>query len=169
METLIGSISGVLGEYTVDKGIELGKAVGPKALETAAKMVTTALGHLRRDPSGKVIADEFEKAPDAGRGLLELKLNESIMSNAQLKAELEELWSQFEEAREEFVAANPLTQYAAAGERGAAAAGDHATALAERAVNVGGNVEGSPIITGDNNTVFDRPKREEDQSTASEQ
>ena len=61
MEPLTATIIVVLGKYALDKGLELGKEVGPKALETAKEMFTTVLDRLRKDPTGKVVADQYEK------------------------------------------------------------------------------------------------------------
>lgn len=140
----------VLGKYALDKGAELGKEVGPKALETAKEIFTTALDRLRRNPAGQVIADEYEADPDISEKLVAKKLDEAMNKDAAFKAQLESLLKQYDEAAAAHAAAVGTTYTAILEGSGAIAQGG-GDALGERAVKAG-NVQG-PIITGSGNVI----------------
>ncbi|HID53971.1 MAG TPA: hypothetical protein EYP41_18280 [Anaerolineae bacterium] len=142
----------VLGKYALDKGAELGAEVGPKALDTAKEMVSSALNYLRREPKSEVIVAEYEEDPETYAKPLEKKLDIAIQTDPALKAELEALLLKFDEEAETYAAAQGTTYTAVLKGSGAIAQGKGATAVGERGVNVGGNA-GGPIITGSGNVV----------------
>jgi hypothetical protein len=153
MDALSASIVTILGKYALDKGVELGKEVGPKALDTAKEMFTVALDHLRGNPDGEVIARKFEQKPQAYEKSLEDELGEAVQTDPEFASKLQKLLAQYDAAAKEHAKAAGTTYNAALNGSGAIAQGDGATALGAGALNIGGNVQGGIIVTGDNNTV----------------
>ena len=162
MDPLVASIVVILGKYGMDKGVELGKEVGPKALDAAREMFTTALDYLRSDPKGAVIVEGFEEDPETYEKPVKKQLAEAIEEDPEFKAKLESLLAQFE-ADAEAHGVKPGTLYRAELHgKGAIAQGPGATAVGARGVNVGGCVQGGTIVTGDRNVV-NRSDEEEEQ------
>ena len=112
MEPLIASIAVILGKYALDKGAALAKEVGPKAMEAAKEMFAAALGRLRREPAGEVIAGEFEKAPQVYQKPVEQKLAEALQADPALAARLKALFEQYEAAAKEHAAGMGTTYQA---------------------------------------------------------
>jgi len=139
MEPITAGILVVLGKYALDKGVELGKEVGPKALETAKEMFALALEKLRSRPNGEVIAQNFEQDPETWQKPAEKELDQAMAEDKEFKEALEAMVKQFDEeakAHAESTGANYTS----------------ISVLGERNVTVGGSVSGSTIITGDNPT-----------------
>jgi hypothetical protein len=162
MDPVITPIVLILGKYALDKGVELGKEVGPKALETAREMFGLTLDHLRKNPKGEVIASEFEKDPDTYQKPMEKVLAETAQADMDFVAQLKDLLAKYEEAAREHTAAMGTTYQATLKGSGAIAQGEGAVAAGERGVAVGRNVTGSTIITGDSNVVGDQTKEEKE-------
>ena len=136
MEPITAGILVVLGKYALDKGVELGKEVGPKALETAKEMFALALDKLRSRPSGEVIAQNFEEDPETWQKPAEKELDQAMAEDKEFKEALEAMVKQFDEeakAHAESTGANYTS----------------ISVLGERNVTIGGGVSGSTIITGD--------------------
>jgi hypothetical protein len=145
------SIVTILGKYALDKGLELGKEVGPKALETAREMYTATLEHLRRNPKAEVIADEFEEDPEAAESLMQKKVDEALQADETLAKRLKTLLAEYDEKVQAYAASG--TNYTATVKGGGAVAqGAGATAVGERGVHITGNVSGN-ITTGDSNAI----------------
>ena len=140
----------VLGKYALDKGAELGKEVGPQALETAKEMFAIALDKLRRNPKGEMVADEYEEDPEAYEKPLAKELDKAVAEDAEFKAQLESLLQQYDEAAAAHAAVVGTTYTAVLKGSGAIAQGS-GDALGERAVKAG-DVHG-PIITGSGNVI----------------
>jgi hypothetical protein len=130
----------------VDAGAKLAQEVGPAAAKKAAELAKVALDHLRKKPEGKMVADNFEEKPAVWQKPLEVELETAVQADPNFKAQLAALLGQYETATVSYQAT--LTG------SGAIAQGPGATALGERAVQVGGNVGGS-IVTGDQITTGD--------------
>lgn len=143
----------VLGKYALDKGAELGKEVGPKALETAKEIFTTALDRLRRDPKGEVVADGYAEDPETYEKPAVKELDKIVSDDAAFKEQMTTLLTQFDAAAAAHALATGDTYTAVLEGGGAVAQGEGATAVGERGVNVGGNVDG-PIITGSGNVIY---------------
>ena len=109
MDPLTASIIVILGKYALDKGVELGKEVGPKALDTAKEMFTVALDRLRKDPKGEVIANEYEKDPEAYEKPVEKELDTQVQADAEFKAQLQALLEKYEQAAQEHAVATGTT------------------------------------------------------------
>lgn len=151
LDPITTPIAIMLGKYALDKGAELGKDVGPKALDTVKEMYAATLDHLRRTPKGEVIADEFVEDPETFEKPLVKKLEQAARDEPDFADRLEMLWQQFEEERAAYQAAQGVS-YQATATSGAVAQGEGATAVGERGVNVGGDVGGS-IVTGDESSA----------------
>jgi hypothetical protein len=162
MDPVVTSIVLILGKYALDKGVELGKEVGPKALETAREMFGLTLDHLRKNPKGEVIASEFEKDPDTYQKPMEKVLAETAQADPDFVAQLKDLLAKYEEAAREHTAAMGTTYQATLKGSGAIAQGKGAVAAGKRGVAVGRDVTGSTIITGDSNVVGGQTKEEKE-------
>ena len=146
MDPIITPIALILGKYALDKGVELGKEVGPKALETAKEMFGLALDRLRKNPKGEVIAGEFEKDPDTYQKPVEKALADEISADPEFAALLEGLLAEYNAAAEEYAAS---TSYKATVKgSGAIAQGEGAVAAGAGGVAVGGSVQGGINIGG---------------------
>jgi hypothetical protein len=136
----------ILGKYALDKGVELGKSAGPKALETAKEMYALTLDHLRRKPMSEVITDEFEEDPVTYQKPMEKELKQVAEADPAFKAKLATLYQQFEAAAKEHVAAKNADYKSVITGSGAVAQGPGAVAAGAGGVAVGGNVEGNITV-----------------------
>jgi hypothetical protein len=120
----------ILGKYALDKGVELGKEVGPKALDTAKEIYGMTLDYLRKkDTEGQVFADRFEKTPDKYREEIEEMLAASLEADPGFATKLETLVAQYKQQAQEHGAATGTTYDATIGEgTGAIAQGEGASA-----------------------------------------
>ncbi len=147
--SLLTPIVVILGKYALDKGVELGKAVGPKALEMAKEIYSLTLEHLKRTPRSEVIADEFGKDPSAYQKPMEKELSQTADADAAFGAQLADLYRQFEATAKEYAEAMNVDYKSLVSGSGAIAQGPGATAAGAGGVAVGGNVQGN-INVGSN-------------------
>ena len=149
MEPLTASIIVILGKYALDKGVELGKEVGPKALDTAKEMFSAVLDRLRQNPTGQVLADGFEEDPETYQKPVEKEMEKEIEADAGFKAQLEALLKQYQQAAQEHAAATGRTyQITQTGSGGQAV--DHSTAAGAGGIAVGGDIRGGVHTYGRN-------------------
>ena len=142
MDPLTASIAIILGKYALDKGLELGKEVGPKALDTARDIFTAVLDRLRQNPKGEVVAEGFEEDPETYEKPVEKELDKEVEADAEFKAQLEALLARFEEqARAHAAAAGRAYQATVTGS--GAVAQDGSAAAGAGGIAVGGKVSGS--------------------------
>jgi len=74
------SIVVIMLKYALDKGLELGKEVGPQALETAAKMFKLVLDRIaKKRPE---TAAEFPKDPETYEKPLQQALDKELVDQA---------------------------------------------------------------------------------------
>ena len=140
MEPITASILIILGKYALDKGVELGKEVGPQALATAKEIALKALEKLREQPAGSVIAEEYQEDPETYAKPVAKEVDKAVAQDKEFKAQMEALLKQYDELAARF----------------AASKGESHTSIfvqGERNVAVGGDVRDSVINTGDNNTI----------------
>jgi len=147
MDPITSSIVIILGKYALDKGGELVKEVGPKALEMAKEMFTVALDRLRRNSKGEVIAGEFEQDPETYQKPVEKALDAEVQADTDFAAQLKALLEQYEEAAQEHAAATGTAYQATVRGRGAIAQ-DRSVAAGEGGIAVGGDVQGGVRISG---------------------
>jgi len=160
MDPITISVVTILGRYALDKGVELGKAVGPQALDTAKEMFGMVLERLRQNPRSEVIADEFEADPETYEKPLAKKVEAEMKAAPDFAQELKALFEDYKEAAREHAAASGKSYSATLEGSGAIAQGEGAVAAGERGVAVGGSVGGG-ISTGSGNVTGD-PHDEED-------
>jgi tRNA(Ser,Leu) C12 N-acetylase TAN1 len=146
MDPITTSVAVVLGKYALDKGVELGKEVGPKALETAKEMVGTVLARIRREPDGEFVARNYEQSPEVYQKPMEQALDAEVKTDPSFAEQLQALLSQYDEASKEFAVETGRTYQATVTGSGAAAVGDGAVAAGEGGIAVGGSVEGGISI-----------------------
>ena len=147
MDALTASIVVILGKYALDKGVELGKEVGPRALETAREMFALALERIgRKKPE---TAAEFPEHPQAYEAPLEMALEEEVQADADFAEQLGSLLEQYEQQAQEHASAQGMTYAVTTTRDGAIAQGKGATALGAGAtqIQVGGDVSGG-VTTG---------------------
>ena len=147
MEPLTASIVVILGKYALDKGVELGKEVGPKALDTAKEMFSTVLDRLRRNPTGQVIAQGFEEAPEIYEKPVGKELEKEVEADPEFATQLQDLLDKYEEAAKEHAAATG-TVYKATVKGSGAVAQDHSVVTGAGGVAVGRDVRGGVHISG---------------------
>jgi hypothetical protein len=145
MDPIIISVVTILGKYALDKGVELGKAVGPKALDTVKEMFGMVLARVRQEPRGEVIADEFEEDPETYEKPLAKKVEAAADDDADFARELQALYERFQAQVKEHTGQTGTTYSAHLEGSGAIAQGNNALA--------GG--EGSTVIRGHGNVVGD--------------
>jgi hypothetical protein len=152
MDPVVTSIVIILGKYALDKGAELGKAVGPRALDTAKEMFEMVLDRVRRvDPR---TADKFAENPAGYQTPMEHVLHETVEADPDFAVEMKALLKDYERAKEEYVAASGPSYDATLEGSGAIAQGEGAVAAGERGVAIGGSGSGT-VVTGDGNVIGD--------------
>lgn len=156
MDPLTGSIVVVLGKYALnklgkyaaDKGAELSKEIGDKALGTAEKIFEMVLERLGREPKGQVITEEFKTDPETFQKPVEKALDAEIQSDPDFAAQLEALWEQYQKEAKEHAAATGQVYKAEVKGSGAIAQGAGAVAAGAGGVAVGGSVGGGISVGG---------------------
>lgn len=145
MEPLTATIIVILGKYALDKGLELGKEVGPKALETATEMFKIVLERIaRKKPE---TAAEYPDHPETYEQPLASAVEAEVQADADFAAQLQALLAQYEEAAKEHAAATG-TVYKATVTGSGANAQDHSVAAGAGGVAVGRDVHGGVHISG---------------------
>ena len=127
------------GKYALDKGLELGKEVGPQALETAAMMLKMVLDRIaKKRPE---TAAEFPGHPQTYEKPLQQALEAELLDQA-FAAKLSELLARYERAATLHAASSGVSYHAELRGGGAVAQGPAAAAAGEDGVAVSGDVHG---------------------------
>jgi hypothetical protein len=153
MDQLIQSVVTMLCTYALDKGAELVKDVGPKALDTAGEMFTLVVDRLRRKPDGEFVLRKLEENAVVYQKPLEEELAEELSSDPDFADALKTLLSQYEDSAREHVVAMGTSNQAAVRSGGAVAQGKGAVAAGAGGIAVGGDVHGGVVITGHGNAI----------------
>jgi hypothetical protein len=140
MDPITTSIVIILGKYALDKGVELGKEVGPTALEKAKEMFGMVLEHVKG--VAPRTAQKFPENPEGYKAPLTDALDEAVQADADLTAKLKALLEEYEAAAKEHAAAMGTRYQAILTGSGAIAQGPGATAAGASGVAVGGDVQG---------------------------
>jgi hypothetical protein len=144
VEPLTATIVVILGKYALDKGVELGKAVGPKALQTAKEMFQLVLERIGR--TKPETAAEYPQDPEAYEKPLEKALQVELTLDPEFAAQLQALVECYEQAAREHAAATGRI-YQATASGGSVVAQDHSVAAGAGGVAVGRDVHGGVRIT----------------------
>jgi hypothetical protein len=156
MDPLITPIVVILGKYALDKGVELGKEVGPQALDTAKEMFQLVLDRIgKKKPE---TAAEFPNEPETYEKPLVSAVEAEVQADPDFAAQLQALLAQYEEAAQQYAAAHGISQTVTQTRDGAIAQGEGATALGAGAtqIHVGGSVSGGRPNQSPNESV-DQP------------
>lgn len=145
MDPITSSVVVVLGKYALDKGAELGQAVGEKAVGVAKEMLQLVLERVGAEKPET--AAEYPDAPETYQKPLEKALDAQVAADPDLAAQLEALLAQYEQAAQEHAAATGRTYQATLSGTGAIAQ-DHSVAASHGGVAVGGDVHGDINTTG---------------------
>lgn len=140
MNPVTVSIVVILGKYALDKGLELGKEVGPRALETAAQMFKLVLDRIgvKRPET----AAEFPADPETYEKPLLAALEAELAADEAFAAELRALLARYEDAAGQHAAAAGVSYRAEVRGSGAVAQGKGAAAAGEGGTAVSGDVQG---------------------------
>ena len=99
MDPIAFSVVTVLGKYALDKGLELSRDVGPKALEMAEKMFGMVLERIgRKKPE---MAADFSNDPEIYEKPMERAVATEVDADPDFKAKLGEMLSAYEAAASE--------------------------------------------------------------------
>lgn len=146
MDPLTMSIVVILGKYALDKGLELGQEVGPKALQVAKEMFELVLGRIgKKRPE---TAAEFPAHPDTYEKPMQSALDAELGADREFAARLRELLAQYEQAAAEHGVAPGASYRAVLRGDGAIAQGPGAVAAGKGGIAVGRDVQGG-IHVGD--------------------
>jgi hypothetical protein len=145
MEPLTASIVVILGKYALDKGVELGKEVGPKALEKAKEMFSTVFDHLRKDPKGELVAEGFKEDPATYEKPVEKVLAKEMEADPKFAAQLQALLDQYEQAAKEYAESSGRVYQVTVKGSGAVAM-DHGVAAGAGGVAVGRDLNVGPTL-----------------------
>ena len=146
MDPITTSIVIILGKYALDKGVELGKEVGPTALEKAKEMFGMVLEHVKG--VAPRTAQKFPENPEGYKAPLTDILDEAVQADGDLAAKLKALLEEYEAAAKEHAAATRTRYQAELHGSGAIAQGPGAVAAGAGGVAVGGDVQGGVHISG---------------------
>ncbi len=139
MDPLTSSIVVILGKYALDKGTELGKEVGPKALGTAKEMFGMVLERIKgTDPR---TAQKFPDNPGGYKAPLADVLDETLQADPDLAAQLKGMLDSYKEAAQVYAATTGDSYHAEVHGDGAIAQAGSVAAGAG-GVAVSGDVEG---------------------------
>jgi rhamnose utilization protein RhaD (predicted bifunctional aldolase and dehydrogenase) len=143
MDPMITPIVIILGKYALDKGAELAKEVGPKALETAKEMFQTVLERVgQKKPE---TAAEFPNDPETYQKPLEKALEAETQADPDLAAQLKALLQEYEKAAQAHAAVTSQTYQATVSGSGAVAQ-DHSVAAGEGGLAIKGDVHGGITV-----------------------
>lgn len=145
MEPLTASIIVILSKYALDKGVELGKEVGPKALDAAKEMLEIVLERIGKQRPET--AAEFPKDPETYEKPLASAVEAEALADPEFAAQLQALLEVYEEGAKEHASATGKVYQATVSGSGSAAEG-HSVAAGESGVAVGRDVHGGVHISG---------------------
>jgi hypothetical protein len=144
MDPMLTPIVVILGKYALDKGGELAKEVGPKALETAKAMFQTVLERIGQKKAET--AAEFPNDPETYQKPLEKALEAEAQADPDFAAQLKTLLAEYEEAAQAHAAATGKT-YQATVKGSGAVAQDDSVAAGKGGFAIKGDVHGGITVS----------------------
>jgi len=97
MDPVVASVIAILGKYVIDKGIELAKEIGPKAVEVTEKLFQKVAERFSQNPADSKNLERFEKKPEDYKAPVADALKEYLRDPA-FAAEIERLLAQYQAA-----------------------------------------------------------------------
>lgn len=137
MPDLLVPIIAILGKYVIGKGAAMLGDVGQEAVDVAKELWETAVGKLKEDPGGAVVAGGFEELPEVYEKPLIHMLEQLIAVDEALRLQLTALLNRYQEAVFAYAPVQNRDGAVAQGPRALAASG-HAVLL--NRVAVGGDL-----------------------------
>jgi len=145
MDPLVASIVVILGKYALDKGEELGKEVGPKALDKAKEMFEVVLDRIgKKKPE---TAAEYPQDPETYEKPLASAVEAEVHADSEFAAQLQALLEQYDQAAKEHARTTGQVYQATVSGSGAAAQG-RSVAAGAGGVAVGRDVHGGVHTSG---------------------
>ena len=140
MNPLTLSIAVILVKYALDKGLELGKEVGPQALAAATQMFKRVLERIgkKRPETAAQCPDD----PETYEKPLLAALEAELAADEAFAAELRALLARYEGAAAQHAAPAGVSYQAEVHGSGAAAQGEGAAAAGKGGTAVSGDVHG---------------------------
>jgi hypothetical protein len=139
MDPLTASIVVILGKYALDKGVELGKEVGPKALDTAKEMFQVVLDRVKKVDSRT--AEKYPANPEGYQVPMADAVEEATEADAEFKAQLQALLEKYEELAQAHAVATGRTYQATVSGSGGLAQ-DGSVATGEGGIAIGRDARG---------------------------
>jgi hypothetical protein len=97
MHPIVVTVVTILGKYTIDKGVELAKEIGPKAGEVAAQLFQKVVDRFSKNPADAKNLERFEKKPEDYKAPVGDALEEYLKDPA-FAAEIKQLLAQYQAA-----------------------------------------------------------------------
>ena len=140
MDPLTMSVVVILGKYALDKGLELGREVGPQALQVAKEMLELVLNRVgKKRPE---TAAEFPKDPETYEKPMQSALEAEVGADQDFAAELRDLLAQYEQLAAAHGGVAGTAYRATLHGDGAIAQGPGAVAAGKGGIAVGRDVQG---------------------------
>lgn len=100
MDPVVAAIITIVGKYAVDKGAELAKEAGPKAVEIAGKLFNKISERFSKNPADAQNLEKFTEKPETYQAPVADALEEQLKDEAFAK-EVEQLLEQYRAAAPE--------------------------------------------------------------------
>lgn len=142
MDPITLSVVTILGKYALDKGLELGKEVGPKALETVERMFSTVLERISKKKP-EMTAD-FGEDPETYQKPMEKAVAAEVDADPGFKTELEEMLKAYEAAAADYK--QTIGQAITASEHGAVATEEGVAIVGDDNIAVTGGMKGDITV-----------------------
>ncbi len=100
MDPVVAAVITIIGKYAIDKGAELAKEAGPKAVEIAEKLFKKVVERFSKNPADAQNLEKFEQKPDTYQAPVADALEEQ-MKDATFANEIKQLLAQYKAAAPE--------------------------------------------------------------------
>lgn len=97
MDPVVAAVITIIGKYAIDKGVELTKEAGPKAVEIAEKIFKKVAERFGKNPADTQNLEKFEQKPDTYQAPIADALEEQ-MKDAVFASEIKQLLAQYKAA-----------------------------------------------------------------------
>lgn len=111
MDPVIASIIIVLSKYAIDKGVELAKETGPKAVKVAELLFEKVADRFSKNPADAENMKRFEEKPNIYQAPVADAL-ENYMKDPNFSSQIKQLLAQYQEAASTGPSRTIITQMA---------------------------------------------------------